>query len=450
MADLAYTPEQIKNLVAKNRRYFIEDYSKASFFQILASKGTNIGCYEKYLEGVKYLEPKNEIINIIRIIINAFIKPIQSSFFYWTLLICIIHKFNFRKPVMRIILAHYLLRTTGDIIDQLGNLMNHYFATNKSGECFSDVQYTEQHPLKWFITRQINNFFWYSGEIAGDWYSLYRTIAVARDQPNIKYVYITCGLFNFSKIFICLFHFNLNVKDLYVGAYYNKDNVDKFYNYYWALQVLSMITSLIYEMTVYSVLKKQFSNMNVSKYGFLKKFRTISEYRIIISAFVGFLGLPISIGYIGTKIYLCYVKGEIDLNFEFEDLRSVIINVQYMMIFIDQILLKLSREESQFSSRSESGVSNYGNNNYIFYDNPNYSKDFSKSRTFSRSSNFSSKNMSESYMSLNNLSNNYRINNHYNSTLINKTKKSDNHPYSFLNDEFTTKTRSYGNYYIYN
>ena len=92
------------------RKYFIEDRSKASIFQWLTSKGTNYTCYVNYINSLDKEGELNNEIDVIRTIIYALHKPLQFTFFYWTLLIFILHKFNFKKPVMKIILVHFILR----------------------------------------------------------------------------------------------------------------------------------------------------------------------------------------------------------------------------------------------------------------------------------------------------------------------------------------------------
>jgi len=89
---------------------FISDPSKASVADWLFSRGTS---YECFIQDVMLKDEVGQLdstINTIRLIIYAFAKPLQSQFFYWTLLLLILHKFNFRKPVMKLILAHYILR----------------------------------------------------------------------------------------------------------------------------------------------------------------------------------------------------------------------------------------------------------------------------------------------------------------------------------------------------
>eukprot|EP00833_Pecoramyces_ruminatium_P004353 jgi/Orpsp1_1/1178385/evm.model.c7180000065066.1 len=108
-------------------------------------------------------------------------------------------------------------------------------------------------------------------------------------------------------------------------------------------------------------------NVTQYDYGFLKKFKSLSEYRILIAAFVTIVFLPIASIASILRIYFKVAKG-MDLEFQFENLRQTIANVQYYMIFIDQILLIISNYESTlssyglFNSHSYPG-SSYNNNN---------------------------------------------------------------------------------------
>jgi len=103
------TPTELIELQSE-RKYFIENGAKASLFDWLRSKGTNFTCYVEYLNSLDNEQKLNNNIDIIRTVIYALHKPFQFTFFYWTLLIFILHKFNFKKPIMKIILVHFILR----------------------------------------------------------------------------------------------------------------------------------------------------------------------------------------------------------------------------------------------------------------------------------------------------------------------------------------------------
>jgi len=350
-------------LATKNADRFVDASKNPSWFTWLFSMGTSVECYKGYLEELGDIQKYNNNISVVRTIIYALAKPLQSQFFYWTLLLLILHKFNFRKPVMKIILAHYILRAIGDILEQLSGLMSRYYAPdpNDLTKCANDAS-AEKHPLRWFLTRQVGMIFWYFGEICGDWYPLLRTRAVARDQKSMYYVYVACGMFNLSKIVMIINHFTFSVSNLYTKeGTFNVEANDKFYFRYWIIEAVIIITSLIYDMTVYFVLKKQIFNRTKSDFGFLKKFRSISEYRIIVSVVICVTLLPAVLVAVGLKIVYMY-KGMPGLDFSFEDIRLLIINVQYYMIFIDQIMLFRSRDGTSIGETTSINTSPYNNN----------------------------------------------------------------------------------------
>lgn len=64
----------------------------------------------------------------------------------------------------------------------------------------------------------------------------------------------------------------------------------------------------------------------------------MSEYRIIVSALVALIAFPILFAVSALKIYFYYTDRK-EINCSVEDFRGVVTNVQYMIIFIDQILL---------------------------------------------------------------------------------------------------------------
>jgi len=242
-----------------------------------------------------------------------------------------------------------------------------YYAHDSDGKCLGGIS-AEKHPLRWFLTRQIGLTFWYLGEICGDWYPLLRTRAVAREQKSMYYVYAACGLFNLSKIVMIINHYSFPATKLFdANGNFNSKLNDEFYGRYWIIEAVIIITSLIYDMTVYFVLKKQIFNRTKSDFGFLKKFRSISEYRIIVSVIICVTLLPFVLVAVGFKIYYMF-RNRPGLDFSFEDIRLIIINVQYYMIFIDQIMLFRSRGDTSLgesqSTTPYNNTTNISGNNF--------------------------------------------------------------------------------------
>jgi len=254
--------------------------------------------------------------------------------------------------ILLIIFFIYLFyfSTLGNIVDKLGNLMPHYFSNkivDDSNTCVVNVVSPERHPLRWFLTRQLGCLFWRTGEIAADWYPLIRTNAVAKGQKSMWIIYITIAFFNLTKISLIILHFTLSPKMLYnADGEYDKKKVDLFYFKYWIIQLIIIYSSMIYEFSVYFVLKRNLSKITHIRSGFLKKFKAYSEYRIFISAIISVIFLPIISIAIVLKYFYYFQYSYHDLNFSFEEIKQSISNFQYYMIFIDQILLIKSSAES--------------------------------------------------------------------------------------------------------
>ncbi|OUM65760.1 hypothetical protein PIROE2DRAFT_59806 [Piromyces sp. E2] len=307
-----------------DRSQFIENGTHASNWQWIRSKGTSYQCYLDYLNTVKGEEEQiGETVN--------------------------------SKPVMKIILIHFILRVTGNIVDKLGELFSLYFSVsygdNGEMKCVNAVTSPERHPLRWVLTRQLGSILWYIGEIVADWYPLLRTRAVVKDKKMIRWVYISCGIFNISKVILIGIHLKVTPSQLYNDrGEYDKNRMDMFYFVYWVVQLSIIYTSAIYDLSVYLVLKKCVFAKIRTEFGFIRKFRTISEYRILLSAVISALFLPVVSVAIIIKFYY-YIKLKYhNLDFSFDEVRKIIANVQYYMIFIDQILLIQSRQESSLET----------------------------------------------------------------------------------------------------
>jgi len=366
---------EILNLTAEQyapyesqRKYFLtnlgqEDYSILDW---LSSKGTSFECYVDYMNRQNAEYGLNQKINNVRVILLALTMPFSKMyFFFWTVTIFFLHKFKFKKPVMKIILFHFLLRAIGDILDKLGDLFTNYYALSyneKTGvySCYNKVDKNEYHPLKFFITRQVATVFWYTGEMVGDWYLLLRTKAVVKNKKKIMPVYITCIIFNLTKIILILHHiFLYSLKKTYTNeGFYNQEERNIFYDRHWIIQFVIMIGALLYDLTVYLVLKKYVFKVTESHFGFFKKFKAISEYRIFFTAGVSLCFVPIAAATLVFKFIYNAQEQYKDVEFDFEDLRLFVASIQYFMMFIDQILLCISKEETSSNKESYINKSN--------------------------------------------------------------------------------------------
>jgi len=336
----------------------------------------------------------------------------------------------------------------GDIVEKLGTILTNYYGLDKYGKCISYLEYTEQHPLKWFLTRQINSFFWYAGEIIGDWYPLIRTKAVAKDG-RIKYVYMSCIFYNITKLSVPISQLFVSPAKLYTSdpknyGQYNYDYVNSYYNYYWCIQAIVIIALLIYDATVYIVLKKELFNKITSEYGFLKKFRLISEYRIIVSVIIGIVGLPVSLCAAFAKIFTFNSKYR-EINFSIEDFRVVVTNVQYMIIFIDQILLLNSRSDSVGSgsytcscpdcncSCNSCKKENYSSETYYNNNSNDYEYGKSNNKSYYSNGKNSYPSFNRNYIRTNTTQNNMQ---QFAYTEINRIKLNNNNNYNHYNNYY--------------
>jgi len=99
-----------KESLLPDERYFIKSNSNPDFWDWIFSKGTNFTCYVETLTSLNETGINNRRIDVFRTIITTIQTPLHFYFFYWSLLVFILHKFNFRKPVMQIILGHLVIR----------------------------------------------------------------------------------------------------------------------------------------------------------------------------------------------------------------------------------------------------------------------------------------------------------------------------------------------------
>jgi len=330
-------------------------------------------------------------------------------------------------------------------------------------------------PIKWLVTRQVAIILWYTGEIIADWYPLLRTHAIVKRTKAIFAVYITCLLFNLSKVALIVIYLNYSAGNMFNkdGAF---DNVksSRFYAVYYVIQLIIIYSSFFYDLSVYFVLKKCVFQKNKKQYqqGFLKKFKNLSEYRVLISALISTIFLPIiSVAFI-IKFY--YQKKDYwALDFSFEESRKMITSVPYFMIFIDQILLATYKEESSscnsnnitnsntyyYSSSSNSatkyisGKSKYGLNpmgslnNSETLKNDNYNLlEYPKNNIFNNSNNNNNNNnnididISNEYNKNNNYNtNSYKNNNNYYNNNFNNTSFNNNNN---NNTSFSNNTKS--------
>ncbi|OUM60672.1 hypothetical protein PIROE2DRAFT_13489 [Piromyces sp. E2] len=130
--------------------------------------------------------------SIVQEILMAYLK---NLFFPWVLLILIINNKNRKRPVIMLLIVHWLLRSTGDSINKIMYFYDPVFVILK------------ENAKIWYIGCGIANIFWMAGEIVGDWYPLIRTRAIVNNKKKVRIVYVTCLLYNLTKLYNIIFYF---------------------------------------------------------------------------------------------------------------------------------------------------------------------------------------------------------------------------------------------------
>jgi len=268
---------------------------------------------------------------------------------------------------MLILLFHWILRSTGDA---LTNTME-YVPSNMN-------TMSNDNRQNWFVGIGIANIFWIIGEICGDWYPLMRTKAIINNKEKIKRVYITCFIYNMIKIF-SIFHFfyqfyNVNQNDN------ENQSMTKFGLYWWIVVAVTQISSLCYDLSVIICLKQNLFNQlhsySLGKNSFIERFKRISEFRIVFSMAANIIFFPIILLYIVFVLkYSLNNKSSVPFDDDsMEVVRKVVINVNYTLMYIDQILLKCYVKRNNNTTKNNKSLisSTHSSNNLITYSELKY------------------------------------------------------------------------------
>ncbi|OUM63944.1 hypothetical protein PIROE2DRAFT_9399 [Piromyces sp. E2] len=346
--------------------------------------------YEEFNKiGNYFVGPK---VDSFQSVIESFII---NPFFMWVVIILILNGKNWKRPVVLILIVHWILRSIGDVF-------NNMIKINPASYEDDDYDFWPYNVKHW-ILGNISNIFSLLGEIVGDWYPLVRTKAVTKDNKKIKYVFLTCIIYNLiklSNIGYIFFTYN-KAKDYYIenlSSYdpddpiFNKfDDFDlevymsKFQIYLYFILLAMQITSIFYDVSVICCLRKYlFNRINSYKTNnrktFMEKFKQISEYRIIFSMIASIVFIPFVVTGAFPFLLDCYpkvIKGnEICLvrnssnEDELGDLRRKFININFTLMYIDQILIRhYAAKNNTIHINSSNAVSLHNSNNKGLYSN---------------------------------------------------------------------------------
>jgi len=333
---------------------------------------------------------------------------ITSPFFLWVVLILIMNRKNWKRPIMLLLIVHWMFRSTGD-------LLNKTFYLNIGS-------YTQNM----YIGYALANIFWCCGEIIGDWYPLIRTRAIINHKKKIRIVYVTCAFYNLTKICSILYNFyEISILLSNPDEHQIMENDLK----RWTVMASIQIGSFLYDLSVILCLKQNlFDQLNHCrsslKNTFTEKFKRISEFRIFLSMAATLTFLPIIL------IFIFFIFKSIEANKSsllstetIENIRRVVIDINFNLIYIDQILLKyyasnnnnnnnnsVSKSETKSNFNSDSKIKT--SQNKIYRELTNYNKLNNKNTiNINNNNNLTKMKSNETLIALNNIETTVRIDN---------------------------------------
>eukprot|EP00833_Pecoramyces_ruminatium_P017620 jgi/Orpsp1_1/1191652/evm.model.d7180000087575.1 len=305
-------------------------------------------------------------------------KLITSNYFPWTCLVILLSRNNLKRTIILFLVFHYLFRTIGDMLIYVT-----FFVEKK------DMTHFPYSNEAWLYGFGVASIFWFLSEIIGDWYLLIRTKVLIKNTKKLRWVIGTCLCYNMIKI-IQIYNF-LSYVPFTIGYDIKAPNYNNIYQLNlakhkfnkWINVALQQICSLIYDITVIIALRKNVFNklqglkIKQSRNNFLTKFKQISEYRIYLSIIITMLGIPFIFGFCIKVIYLYTVNKDAIIKMDdkklsyfinntddnaVENIREVILNFNYVFMYIDQILLRYFVEENN-STRKFTGTNASMNKN---------------------------------------------------------------------------------------
>jgi len=168
----------------------------------------------------------------------------RSHLFPWLLLVLILNRNHWKRPVMLILILYWFLQCTGDHFQNYLDFadIDHYMKQNL------EWPYTKYY---WYVINCIAFVFWGSGEIIADWYPLLRTEAIVNDKKKLRPIYITCILFNISKLSQIIINFVYTPSTFILEDKKGNPELLRYKYTWWLLVVIVQVISLIYDIFVF-------------------------------------------------------------------------------------------------------------------------------------------------------------------------------------------------------
>ncbi|KAG4093321.1 hypothetical protein H8356DRAFT_1428834 [Neocallimastix lanati (nom. inval.)] len=311
-----------------------------------------------------YPDIKFQTSDALQYVIDAYLINMH---FPWIFLILILNGKNWYRPINLVLIVHWFLRSTGDLLRNTMQLRT-----------FEPYTYWPFSQKNWYISNAIAHIFWLSGEIVGDWYPLIRTKVVTNNSKKIKIIYFFCIIYNSIKFFGMYTYFMNNPINLKKQVNSDivsntKNDIVKYNIVWWSTVVVISITSILYDISIILVLKSHlFNEINgnnlYEKNSFMDKFKQISEFRIIFSMTANLIFLPFVIIFVIFLLYGYKYNNVSNINSdsEIELFRETVLNFNYTFMYMDQILLRsfVNDDQKTTSAFFNISVNNIENNKY--------------------------------------------------------------------------------------
>eukprot|EP00833_Pecoramyces_ruminatium_P007193 jgi/Orpsp1_1/1181225/evm.model.c7180000076357.1 len=304
---------------------------------------------------------------------------------------------NWKKPIYKIMILHWIIRAIGNGFKSAGTLVYyrddaHKYSANSIGmikksrfvyrDTEREILYSPNH---WKFAQGFGSSLNYVGQIVGDWYLYIRTRTIVDAKRKMIIPLILVISFNIAKAYQIYLFFG--IKNEYIS--YSHGGVDmedlvSFKAEWWKINIVIFLLSFLYELSILYVLKKnvftEYSKILENDNSFLSRFKKVSLYRLYITTSISVVALIIlSIFVIGTRkvnnnpLYIEAYNGE---PVGLDSLQDYAININYYMIYLDQILLKNYTNNSilektlnvakSTNSKSKTEVTQLENNNINF------------------------------------------------------------------------------------
>ncbi|ORX47648.1 hypothetical protein BCR36DRAFT_584748 [Piromyces finnis] len=247
---------------------------------------------------------------------------IESPFFLWVLLVLLMNGKNWKRPVMLVLIIHWVLRSIGDAITKV-----------------LEVETIQDFTVKLHYGIGYATIFWMLGEMVGDWYPYIRTRALLNEKKNLRLVLVICIGFNIVKLY-SIYNYFYEEK---LEKDYTVPSITQYSLRWWYIVMAIQVFCFSYDLSVILCLKKNlFQRLHDSTFGkgsFVDRFIKISEYRIVVSMIATVLYFPVLLAYIVFLINFTKKGTQIE-DANMDKIRQSVLNINYTLMYIDQILLK--------------------------------------------------------------------------------------------------------------